>query len=79
MLPIDLKQIIWCAVQQHTERFNAISFDGLRLIVDHFIEILIAHSKLLIEPIFCPAPLLQKLQNFQTHHILAPLSNVMIR
>lgn len=46
------KEIVWRAIKNLAQRIYRFIFNGARFIIDHFIEILITHSKLNIEPIF---------------------------
>lgn len=46
------KEIVWRAIKNLAQRIYRFIFNGARFVVDHFIEILITHSELNIEPIF---------------------------
>jgi hypothetical protein len=50
-------------MQQNAHGFDVFVPDGFGLIVDHFAEVLVTHSQLFVEPVFCLALLLQKTQN----------------
>ena len=48
LLPVDLEQIVGRAIQQQTQSLDSLHLDGLGLIHDHLVEILIAHTQLLV-------------------------------
>ena len=54
------KQIVRRTVQNLAESFHVFVPDRLGLIVHHSVEILVAHPKLMIQPVFCLSLLLQK-------------------
>ena len=46
------QQVIGRTVEQQTHGLDIFVLDGFRFVVDHFVEILIAHTQLLVEPVF---------------------------
>ena len=54
------KQIVRRTVQNLAQSFHVFVPDRLGLIVHHSVEILVAHPKLMIQPVFCLSLLLQK-------------------
>jgi len=59
----DFEKLIRGAMQQQAQRLNVFIADRAGFIVDHFVEILIAHAKLFVEPIFCFSIFLKQRQH----------------
>ena len=76
----DFKQIIRRAAKQLAHCLYIFILNGFCFVIYHFIKILIAHIKLLIEPIFGFALLFKQFKRIKPNHYITPaLSNVIIR
>ena len=49
---IFFKEVVWRAVQNIAKGFEVFKFDTVRLVVYQLVEVLIAQSKLYIQPVF---------------------------
>jgi len=52
---IFFKKVVWRAFKNVANRLKVFKLYATCLVVDYLVEILIAESKLNIEPVFCPA------------------------
>ena len=59
-------------MQEKAKCFDTLIADGLCPIIYHIIKILVAHTQLLIEPVFGFALGLQKWKNIQFRHTQSP-------
>ena len=75
---IFLKQIVWGAFQNIAKRLHILKFDAVCLVVDHFVEILIAKTQLNIKPVFRFALLFEYFQDAELHYITSTLYYVKI-
>jgi len=64
----DQKQLAGRAFEQAAERFEIFVAQWARFVVDHAVEILIAHAHLPVEPVFRVSLFLEQRQNVQTDH-----------
>ena len=62
------KQIVWRTLQNLAERLDDLVSNGFGLVVDHPIKVLVAHTQLLIQPIFGFPLRPQQGQHIQTQH-----------
>lgn len=57
------KEFVGSTVEQQADRINILITDRPGLLIDHFREILITHSKLFVKPVFRFAVLFKKLKD----------------
>ena len=59
----EAEEVVGGAFEDLAEGFDIFIADGFRFVVDHAVEILIAHPQLVVEPVFRFALFLQQGQN----------------
>ena len=59
----EVEEFVGGAFENLAEGFDIFIANGFRFVVDHAVEILIAHPQLVVEPVFRFAPFLQQGQN----------------
>ena len=59
----NYKEVVRCALKQHADCLYIFVSNRLRLVVYHFVEVLVAHPKLFIQPVFCFSSLGQQIQD----------------